>query len=96
MDRAAALDWAATVRRVRDEVLAQLEAGTTSLPAVLERARQDEVVGMIHVLEVVQALPGWGKVVCRRTLDGLSIDHHTAIADVDVQALCGAFEEVPA
>ncbi len=96
MDREAALDWAATVRRVRTEVLAEVAAGTTSLDGVLERAGRDEMVGMIHVLEVVQALPGWGKVVCRRTLDGLGIDHRTAVSEVDGDALRRAFAEVQA
>jgi hypothetical protein len=96
MDREAALEWAATVRRVRAEVLAGVEAGDLSLAAVLERAQEDPLVGMIHVLDVVEALPGWGKVVCRRTLDGLGIGHHTSVAEVDAGTLQRAFAQVPA
>jgi hypothetical protein len=96
MDRAAALAWAAEVREVRREVLAGLESGRLTLPELLERLPGEPLVGMIHVLSVVEALPGWGKVVCRRTLDELGIAHDSPVADVDPALLRRAFAQAPA
>jgi len=96
MDREAALAWAGTVRRVRGEVLGEVESGSVSLEEVLGRAQEDPFVGMIHVLDVVEALPGWGKVVCRRTLGELGIGHHTPVSEVDSGTLRRAFAQAPA
>jgi hypothetical protein len=96
MGRDAALAWAADVRAVRSDVLDAVEAGRLDLTGVLERARTEPLVAMIHVLDVVEALPGWGKVVCRRTLDGLGIAHHSPVIDVEPAVLRRAFAQAPA
>lgn len=86
--------WVAAALAAREELLSAIESGECDLAAALQRARSDELVGIVHVLPVVQALPGWGKVQSRRTLDALGIGFRTPLADVDADRLLDAFSEV--
>ena len=61
-DRAAALEKAARARRERSEVKAQLKRGTTTLPAVLEQGKTDEVIGKTKVSALIESVPGVGKI----------------------------------
>jgi hypothetical protein len=93
VDRDAALAWAATEVAVRGEVLEALRAGRTTLADVLVRAAHVEHIGRIRVLKAVEAVPGMGKVVCRRLLVALGIDETTPLAAVDATALVPAVEQ---
>ncbi len=88
--------WVAAAIAAREALLSAIEAGECDLATALERAQGDELLGIVHVLPVVQALPGWGKVQCRRTLDALGIGFRTPLAEVDADRLLRAFSEVPA
>lgn len=71
--RQAALEKAAEVRRVRSDVKNRLKMGTITLPELIERADEDEIVAKIKVLAVLESLPGVGKVTARRTMEDLGI-----------------------
>ncbi len=70
--RRAALAKAAEVRRDRAELRQQLKAGEISLPELLDRVDED-LVGKMKVLAVLESLPGVGKVRARRTLEEIGI-----------------------
>lgn len=71
--RAAALERAAAVRRVRAELKQMLKSGEVTLAQVLDRAdRSDELAGM-RVADVLAALPGHGRIRARRLMDDLGI-----------------------
>ena len=70
--RRAALIKAAEVRRERAELRSQLKAGEVSLVSLLDRA-DDDVVGKMKVLAVLESLPGVGKVKARRTMESIGI-----------------------
>ena len=70
--RRAALVKAAEVRRERAELRNQLKAGHLGLTDLLGRV-DDDVVGKMKVLAVLESLPGVGKVKARRTMERIGI-----------------------
>jgi hypothetical protein len=95
MDRAGALDWASRARRSRDDLVESLRSGAVDLDSALDRAATDQLVGRIHVVRAVEALPGWGKVASRRALRDLGVGETTWLADVDRASLVTRFEVAP-
>ena len=71
--RQAALAKAAVARRARAEVKDQLKMGSLSLPELFALAGNDETIGKIKVLALLEALPGVGKVKARRTMEEIGI-----------------------
>ncbi|MEM8923648.1 MAG: integration host factor, actinobacterial type [Actinomycetota bacterium] len=71
--RAAALEKAAEVRRIRSDVKKRLKMGSITLSELLDQADGDEIVAKIKVLAVLESLPGVGKVLARRTMSDIGI-----------------------
>lgn len=71
--RTAALEKAATARRMRAELRDWLKRGSTTLTQVLKDADTDDVVGKTRVLEVLTALPKVGKVKAQEIMAELEI-----------------------
>lgn len=71
--RQAALLKAAKVRRERAEVKEKLKMGSLSLSELLTLAAQDETVGKMKVISVLESLPGLGKVKARRMMETVGI-----------------------
>ncbi len=71
-ERREALRKAAEVRQQRAVVRQQLKAGEITFGELLERSA-DDVVGKMKVLSVLEALPGVGKVMARRTLEQVGV-----------------------
>ncbi|WP_298335474.1 integration host factor, actinobacterial type [Ferrimicrobium sp.] len=71
--RAAALAKGAEVRRARAEVKERLKLGSLPLADLLADAENDEVVGRMKVLSVLESLPGIGKVKARRIMEDIGI-----------------------
>ncbi|MFL5738223.1 MAG: integration host factor, actinobacterial type [Actinomycetota bacterium] len=70
-DRKAALAKAAEARRKRAELKAELKSGKRNLKDVL--AKSDDTVGKMKVSNVLEALPGVGKVRARKLMEKLDI-----------------------
>lgn len=70
--RREALLKAAAVRRERAELRRQLKAGDLSLSELLDRL-DDDTVGKMKVLAVIESLPGVGKVKARRAMEEIDI-----------------------
>jgi hypothetical protein len=58
--RQAALAKAAEARQARTQLLSDIKAGKQTIKAVLDRAKEDSVVGKTKVAPLVKALPGYG------------------------------------
>jgi len=71
--RQAALEKAAAVRKQRAEMKDRLKMGSVSLKELLEQGQSDEVIGKMKVLNVLESLPGLGKVKAHRTMDEVGI-----------------------
>jgi hypothetical protein len=70
--RAQALEKAAEARRQRAELKQQLKSGNVTLGDVLDRSGED-VVGKMKVANVLESLPGVGKVRAQRIMEELDI-----------------------
>lgn len=70
--RKAALEKAAEVRRGRSEIRAQLKAGSITLEQLFEQL-DDDIVGKMKALVVIESLPGVGKVKARRLMADIGI-----------------------
>jgi hypothetical protein len=71
--RQAALDKAAASRRERAEVKNRLKHSGASIVDVLRAGEQNEVIGKMRVLELLQSMPGLGKVRARQLMEKLGI-----------------------
>jgi hypothetical protein len=72
-ERQAALDKAASVRRLRAELKEKLKMGSLSFKELLEQGANDEVVAKMKVVSVLESLPGLGKVKARRMMEEIGI-----------------------
>jgi hypothetical protein len=71
--RQAALDKAATSRRERAEVKNRLKHSGASITEVLRDGERNEVIGKMRVLDLLQSMPGLGKVRARQVMERLGI-----------------------
>ncbi|MBM9623798.1 integration host factor, actinobacterial type [Streptomyces zhihengii] len=69
--RAAALQKAALVRRERSQLLGELKSRQRSLPDVLRST--SDVVGKTKVRQLLEAIPGVGKVRAAQVMEELAI-----------------------
>ena len=61
------------MRRERAEVKNRLKNSGASLPEVLRDGQRNEVVGKMKVLDLLQAMPGLGKVRARNLMERIGI-----------------------
>lgn len=71
--RRAALDKAAASRRERAEVKNRLKNSGASIVDVLREGETNEVIGKMRVVDLLQSMPGLGKVRARQLMDRLGI-----------------------
>jgi transposase len=71
--RAEALEKAAAARRARAEVKARLKHGGGCLVEVLAQAQADEAIGKMRVSELLESLPGVGKVRAGQIMEQIGI-----------------------
>ncbi|GAA4711822.1 hypothetical protein APR04_000766 [Promicromonospora umidemergens] len=71
--RAAALEKAAEARRARAEIKNKLKHSQGSLKEVIEQGQQDDVVGKLKVVSLLESLPGVGKVKAKAIMEEIGI-----------------------
>lgn len=71
--RRAALEKAAVVRRERAKVKNRLKHSGASLADVLNAGEHDDVIGKMRVVDLLQSMPGLGKVRARGVMDRIGI-----------------------
>ena len=71
--RTAALKKAAEARTARAELKEKLKMGSVTLKEALTRADGDPVIGKLKVLNLLESLPGLGKVKARRIMEDIGI-----------------------
>jgi hypothetical protein len=71
--RQAALDKAAASRRERAEVKNRLKHSGASITEVLRDGERNEVIGKMRVVDLLQSMPGLGKVRARQVMERLGI-----------------------
>ena len=71
--RAAALEKAAAARRERAEVKNRLKNSGASISEVLHQGQVNDVIGKMKVIDLLQSVPGLGKVRARQVMERLGI-----------------------
>ena len=71
--RQAALEKAAASRRERAEVKNRLKNAGATISEVLAEGARNEVIGKMRVVDLLQAMPGLGKVRARQLMERLGI-----------------------
>ena len=71
--RQAALEKAAASRRERAEVKNRLKNSGASISEVLKQGASNEVIGKMRVVELLQSMPGLGKIRAKQTMERLGI-----------------------
>lgn len=92
--RQAALDKAAYARQVRAEVKSRLKSSGASLADVIEEASRNEFVAKLKVTDLLQSMPGVGKVKAHEIMDRLGIAESRRLRGLgvnQVQALLREF-----
>jgi hypothetical protein len=92
--RQAALEKAAAARRLRAELKEKLKMGSVTLRELLDQGDQDEVVGRMKVLAVLESLPGLGKVKARRLMDDVGISETRRLQGLGDQQRKKLFEKL--
>lgn len=92
--RQAALEKAAASRRERAEVKNRLKHSGASLADVVAEGQTNEVVGKMRVSELLQSMPGIGKVRAKQVMERLKISESRRVRGLgakQVQALVDEF-----
>ncbi len=92
--RQAALEKAATARRLRAELKEKLKMGSLTLKELLGQASSDEVIGKMKVLSVLESLPGLGKVKARRLMEEIGISETRRVQGLGEQQRKKLFEKL--
>ncbi len=91
--RQAALDKAAASRRERAEVKNRLKHAGATLAGVIEEGQSNEVVGKMRVTELLQSIPGIGKVRAEQVMDRLNISRTRRVRGLGVNQVTALLEE---
>ena len=85
--RAAALEKAAKARRERAEVKNRLKHSGGSIIDVLAQGQTNEVIGKMRVVDLLQAMPGLGKVRARQMMERLGISESRRVRGLGVNQM---------
>jgi len=71
--RQAALEKAAASRKERAEVKNRLKSSGATISEVIAQGQSNEVIGKMKVVDLLQSMPGLGKVRARQLMERLGI-----------------------
>ena len=91
--RQAALDKAAASRRERAEVKNRLKHSGASLADVVTEAQHNEVIGKMRVSELLQSMPGIGKVRARQVMEKLKISETRRVRGLGAKQAAALVDE---
>jgi transposase len=83
--RQANLDKAAASRRERAEVKNRLKHSGASLAEVVEEGQSNEVIGKMRVSDLLQSMPGVGKVRAKQIMERLGISESRRVRGLGVK-----------
>ncbi|MEQ6901249.1 integration host factor, actinobacterial type [Nocardioides sp. YIM 152588] len=91
--RQAALEKAAAARRERAEVKNRLKNSGASIADVLAQGQTNEVIGKMKVIDLLQSVPGLGKVKARLLMEKLGIAESRRVRGLGVKQLAALERE---
>ncbi len=91
--RQAALDKAAASRRERAEIKNRLKNSGASIVDVLREGQENEVIGKMRVVDLLQAMPGLGKVRARQLMERIGISESRRVRGLGSKQIAALKEE---
>lgn len=91
--RQAALDKAAASRRERAEVKNRLKNSGGSILDVIREGQENEVVGKMRVIDLLQSMPGLGKVRAKALMERLAIAESRRVRGLGVKQIAALERE---
>ena len=91
--RQAALDKAAASRRERAEVKNRLKNSGASIMDVVAAGQDNEVIGKMRVVELLQSMPGLGKVRARQVMERLGIAESRRVRGLGIKQVAALQRE---
>jgi S13-like protein len=91
--RRAALEKAAVVRRERAAVKDRLKSSDASLQEILKEGHDNEIIGKMRVIDLLQAIPGLGKVRARNLMGRLGISESRRVRGLGINQVAALERE---
>jgi hypothetical protein len=91
--RRAALEKAAAVRRERAAVKGRIKSSEASLQQIISEGQDNEVIGKMRVFDLLQAIPGLGKVRARNVMERLGISESRRIRGLGINQIAALERE---
>ena len=91
--RQAALDKAAASRRERAAVKNRLKNSGASIIDVVTEGRANDVIGKMRVVDLLQSMPGLGKVRARQVMERLGIAESRRVRGLGTKQIAALKEE---
>lgn len=91
--RQAALAKATAARRARAEVKNRLKNSGASISGVIAQGQTDEVIGKMKVLDLLQSVPGVGKVKAAHIMERLGIAESRRVRGLGVKQIAALERE---
>ena len=91
--RQAALDKAAASRRERAEVKNRLKNSGASIMDVVHEGQDNEVIGKMRVVELLQSMPGLGKFGARQVMERLGIAESRRVRGLGIKQVAALQRE---
>jgi hypothetical protein len=91
--RQANLDKAAASRRERAEVKNRLKHSGASIIEVIEQGQSNDVIGKMRVLDLLQSMPGIGKVRAHQLMDRLGISESRRVRGLGINQIAALHRE---
>ena len=91
--RQAALEKAAASRRERAEVKNRLKHSGATLVEVVNEAEHNEVIAKMRVSELLQSMPGIGKVRAEQVMEKLKISQTRRVRGLGAKQVAALIEE---
>ena len=91
--RQAALDKAAASRRERAEVKNRLKHSGASIIDVIEQGQHRDVIGKMRVLDLLQSMPGIGKVRAHQLMERLGISESRRVRGLGINQIAALQRE---
>ena len=91
--RQANLDKAAASRRERAEVKNRLKHSGASIIEVIEQGQRSDVIGKMRVLDLLQSMPGIGKVRAHQLMERLGISESRRVRGLCINQIAALQRE---
>jgi hypothetical protein len=72
-------------RQARSALLAGIKSGDETIPAVLDRGKNDPIAGKTKVSQLVRALPGYGPAKAAAVMEEAGIDDNRRVGGLGEQ-----------